>query len=316
MAHKPNTSTMIRKTWCLFIATLLFFSCTTDNMDTDNTPEVTAKLVDLTTIRQAPFFINSVIGYQWNDFYYPGANISIFSSDTSNVIGEFGAADAEEELEIIMELGRKKTIDENLKKYSSINYKKGWSYDVLDAVMLQSDYYITKKGGGTLFFTKDNSVRIEKYLLGSRYVEGFPFSSAGLFRTGHNGFDVRSTLNGIVYFTEDDIFSYDDSILIPMYQFVDYRMLIQLRYLVRNGADNVTLRGVDVDGNNIFFELKEDSDLIVLSNEFEANDIETLWFVAKGDYRVDYFKGVINSNESGQSGSLYIEYRNGESIID
>lgn len=315
MAHKITTSTVIGKIGVFCMGTLLFFSCTTDNGDTNNDPEVTAKLVELTTIRQAPFFINSVIGYQWNDFYYPGANISMFSYSTSNVIGEFGAADAEEELEIIMEIGRKRTIDENLKKYSSMNYKKGWGYDVLDAVMLQSDYYITKKDGGTLFLTKDGSVRIEKYLLGSRYVEGFAFSSAGLFRTGHNGFDTSSTLNGHVYFTEDDIFSYEESTLIPMYQFVDYRMLLQLRYLVRNGARDVSLRGVDVDGKNIFFELTADSDLIALSNELEASNIETLWFTAKGDYRVDYFEGIVIARESGSS-NLEIEYRYGVSIVE
>ncbi len=298
----------------LLFTNLILFSCTTESIDSEVNTEVSAQLAELKNIRQAPIFKNSVIGYQWNDFYYPGANISIFSYNTSNVIGEFGAADAEEELEIIMEIGRKKTIDENLKKGSSVLYKKGWDYDILDAVMLQSDYYITKKGGGTLFITKDNRIRVEKYLLGSRYVEGFAFSSAGLFRTGHNGFDHSSTLNGYIYYTDDDVFSYEEPIDIPMYQYVDYRMLIQLRSLIRNGATDMSLRGIDINGNEMFYDLSTDTDLIALSKEFELNNIETLWFKAKGNYRVDYFKGIVFARESGTGSNHEIEYRNGASI--
>jgi len=304
----------------ILYVTLLFLtalvSCEPENMDSENSDDSNIKLVELTKIRQAPAFINSVIGYQWNDFYYPGANISIFSYSTSNVIGEFGDTAAEEQLEIIMEIGRKRTIDENLKEFSSVNYKRGWNYNLIDAVMLQSDYYLTKKGDGTLFITKDNSIRIEEYLLGSRYVEGFAFSSAGFFKTGHNGFDFSDTLNGIVYYTEDDVFSFDEPKSIPMYQYVDYRMLLQLRYLVRNGAREVSLRGIDVDGEEILFDLNANTDLLSLSDEFESNNIETLWFRAKGDYRVDYFKGIIFSNESDGTGNHYIEYRRGQIVND
>lgn len=310
----------MKKVFFILLLIMLLTGCESELIDSDtsnnleNSDNASIALVELDRIRQAPAFINSVIGYQWNDFYYPGANISIFSYGTSNVIGEFGATDAEEELEIIMEIGRKKTIDENLKSFSSVNYKKGWNYDSIDAVMLQSDYYITKKGGGTLFVTKDKSIKIEAYLLGSRYVEGFAFSSAGFFATGHNGFDFSDTLNGIVYFTEDDVFSYDEPTSIPMHQYVDYRMLLQLRYLIRNGAREVSLRGINIDGEELLFNLHGDTDLIALSEEFESNNIETLWFRAKGDYRVDYFKGIIFSNESGKTGNRYIEYRKGKSI--
>ena len=99
-----------------------------------------------------------------------------------------------------------------------------------------------------------------------------------------------------------------------MHQYVDYRMLLQLRYLIRNGAREVSLRGINIDGEELLFNLHGDTDLIALSEEFESNNIETLWFRAKGDYRVDYFKGIIFSNESGKTGNRYIEYRKGKSI--
>ncbi|MDD7887862.1 hypothetical protein [Flavivirga sp. 57AJ16] len=296
--------------------TLMFLPlslCSKDNEDDfgDNESEV----VVLNTIRQTPIY-NTSNGYQWNDVNYPNSNLSIMSYSTSNVIGEFGASDAEEELEIIMEIARKTTIDENKKKVDTVNYKRAWGYDLLDAVMNKSDYYITKKEGGTLFVTKDKKFRVEKYLLGSRYVPGFAFSYAGLFRSFDNGLDLYSTLNGNIYYTDDDVFSYYEPTKIPVYQYVDYRMLLHFRFLIRNGAKDISLKGIKEDGTEMSFTLNENSDLIALSDEFEANEIETIWFLAKGNYRVDYFNGIIFSNESGDNSSHEIEYRYGEPIFD
>lgn len=295
------------------LLTLPLALCSKDNDISKD--EETPQLVELTTIRQTPLY-NTSKGYSWNDIDYPNANLSLMSFSTSNIIGEFGASNAKEELEIIMEILRKKTIDENKKKYSSVSYKKAWQYNSLDAVMNKSDYYITKKNGGDLFITKDKKFKVERYLLGSRYVEGFPFSSAGLFRSSDNGFDKTSSLNGNIYYTEDDVFSYDEPTNIPIYLYVDYRMLLHLRFLVRNGARDVSLKGVKEDGTEIVFTLNANSDLIALSEEFEANEINTLWFLAKGDYRVDYFDGVIFSKESSDNSNHKIEYKFGEPIFD
>lgn len=288
--------------------------CSSDEDITNE--EETAQLVELSKIRQTPIY-NSSNGFSWNDVNYSNTNVSLLSYSTSEAIGEFGASNADEELEIIMEILRKKTIDKNKEKGATVNYKKAWQYNLLDAVMNKSDYYISKKDGADFFFTKDKKFKIKKYLMGSRYVPGFAFSSAGLFRSfGNNPLTLESILAGTIYYTEDDVFSYDESTNIPMYQFVDYRMLLHLRFLVRNGARDITLKGIKEDGTEMLFNLDTDSDLIALSNEFEDNNIEILWFLTKGDYRVDYFEGIIFSDEASDGDRHRIEYRYGEPIFD
>ncbi|MEO9894159.1 hypothetical protein [Aurantibacter sp.] len=301
----------------ILVFTVLPLSLCSKDDDTElETPlniEETAQLVELNTIRSmSPH--NSCMGFQWNDEAYPNVNLALGISGDSQLFGELGASDADAEIHILrMEIARKKSIDENLKKYSSINYKKGWQYDVLDAVLVNTDYNITKKGGGTLFISQDEKYKIESYPFGNRYISGFAFSSAGLFRTGDNGLDLNSSLTGNIYYTEDDIFSYDEETNIPMYKFVDYRMLLHLRYLVRNGARNVSLNGIKEDGSKVSFTFDADSDLLALSEEFESNEIETIFFNADTDIRIDYFNGIIYSSEV-EDGIHRIKYKFGESI--
>ncbi len=299
----------------IFLTLPLALCSSDDEGDNPIEDETSAQLVELKTIRSmSPH--NPCKGYQWNDETYPNVNLALGISGDSQMFGELGASDADAEIQILrMEIARKKTIDENLKKYSSMNMIRGGQYDVLDAVMVNTDYKIIKKEGGTLFISQDKKYKIESYPFGNRYISGFAFSSAALFRVGDNGFDQYSSLNGNIYYTEDDVFSYDEATNIPMYQFVDYRMLLQLRFLVRNGARNVTLNGVKEDGSKVPFTLSHDSDLIALSEEFESNGIETIFFNADADLRIDYFKGLIYSSEVAD-GIHRILYKFGEPVFD
>ncbi|GAA4937694.1 hypothetical protein GCM10023314_07820 [Algibacter agarivorans] len=183
--------------------------------------------------------------------------------------------------------------------------------------MTQTDYYFYKKGGGTLFITQDKKYKIERYTFGDRYIEGFAFSSAAEFTsTGFNSNGVVDKDETSIYYTEDDVFSAEETTTIPMYRYVDYRMLLQLRFLVRNGAREVSFIGIKEDGSEIPFDLNHDSDLIALSEEFESNNIETLIFSAKGDYRIDYFKGIIYSIETDDKNLHEILYKYGKHIFD
>lgn len=307
----------------MVFTTLPLAMCTTD--DTLTSQEESAKLVELESVRSMSphnacngFTLNKVINDTWIEENYPNVNLTLGSAGSnSRILGEFGASDADSELEFRMVIARKKTIDKNKESFSNVIYRSDGRYNVLDAVMTQTDYYFYKKGGGTLFITQDKKYKTERYTFGNRYVEGFAFSSAAQFASdGNNPKGIIDKDERSIYFTEDDVFSADETQTIPMYLFVDYRMLIQLRFLIRNGARDVSFIGLDAVGTEVPINLTSDSDLIALSEEFESKNIETLIFTAKADYRIDYFRGIIFSNESDDSEIHYIEYKYGEPIYN
>ncbi|MFL1013237.1 hypothetical protein [Flavisericum labens] len=294
--------------------------CSSESDNEPETPvdiEASAQLVELKSVRSMTPH-NACKGYQWKDIDYPNANLTLGSRGDSNIIGEFGASDADAELDFRMTIARKKTIDKNKETWSGADYIRGGNYDLLDAVMTQTDYYFYKKGGGVLFISKDKKYKIERYIFGDRYVEGFALSSAAQFTSHTNGYalTLEQILDGNIYYTEDDIFSYEDATSVTVYRFVDYRMLLQLRFLIRNGARDVSLIGFKEGGGQMAFSLNDDSDLIALSEEFESNNIETIIFSAKGDYRIDYFNGTIYSREAGDGKSHEILYKNGNPVFD
>lgn len=309
------------------LITLPLAMCSNDenpNEETSIDIEANAQLVEMKKVRSMTphnacngYNLNQDINGVWVEESFPNVNLSLGFSGTSHILGEFGASDPDAILDFRMVIARKKTIDKNKESFASVNYSSDGRYSLLDAAMTQTDYYFYKKGGGTLFITKDKKYKTERYTFGDRYVEGFAFSSAAQFASyGFNSNGVVEKDETSIYYTEDNVFSADENTIIPMYRYVDYRMLIQLRFLIRNGAREVSFLGFKEDGTEISFNLNEDSDLIAISDELESNNIETIIFSAKGDYRIDYFRGIIFSDEAEDNKLHNILYKYGEPIFD
>lgn len=295
--------------------------CSPDD-DSDIPNETPTQLVELTSPRSMTPHntVKGIKGLDGEKFANVNLTLGLIAGfNVSYVFGEFGASDANEELEINMEVARKKTIDKNILDAGNIvPYMRGYAYNLLDAVMVKTDYYITKKGGGTLFITTDKKYKIENYPFKDRFDPDFAFTTAGLFTSNGNGFhdDALELLKADVYYSEDDVFS-DEATNIPMRMFVDYRMLLHLRFLVRNGAKNISLKGRKEDGSEVIFSLSTNSDLVALSDEFEANNIETVIFSAKGNYRIDFFNGFVFSSEATDDNSNHsIIYKYGNPVSD
>ena len=278
-----------------------------------------SQLVELTAMRSmSPH--NTAIGIQATDgVRYPNVNLSIGMSagiNVSYVIGDFGANDADANLDISMEVARKRTIDKNIEDAGqNVEYRKGYAYNLLDGVITKADYNITPKNSGTLFISTNNRYRVNNYPFTVRADNDGRFSAR--FFSNQNGFarDDRD-LSWDIYFEEDDVFSFEEMTSIPMRLFVDFRMLLHLRFLVRNGARDVNLMGRREDGTEISFDLQANSDLVALSDAFENNDIDTIVFSASGDYRIDFFNGFVFPSETppDDKNNHSIIYRFGEQL--
>lgn len=306
----------------LAVLPLSFCSKDEENENTDEVIASNAESVILTSARSmSPH--NTVKGIKGlRGERYLNTNLTLgFTSgyNVSFVFGNFGATDADAVLEIYMEVARKRTIDANTRDFGAITgYGRAYAFNLLDAVMVNTNYNLTKKGGGTLFITKDKQYKTDKYPFRDYFDSNFAFSTAGLFTSNANSLydDIRDVLNADVYYSEDEVFLEGELTDIPTYQFVDFRMLLHLRFLVRNGATDTKLSGINTSGEVITFTLNANSDLLALSDEFEENEIETIIFSTKGDYRIDYFNGYIFGSEIPESGIREIEYKKGKPIFE
>ena len=305
-------------------ALLLGMACTTEETEEELEAnlEVNAELVTLRNQSRSVNPHNTVKGILWDNTAYTNIDLAIGLTggfNVSFVLGDFGANDADAILDMQMRIARKSVLDYNRTQFGdSVLYATAYAYNLRDAVMDRTFYTLTKKGGGTLFVTKNGKYRVESYPFGDTFDPDNAFSTAARFASNDNGLydDAIELLNANLYYFEDEIFEADEQVTIPMHLFADYRMLLHLRYLVKQGATNIRLAGENETGTTFEYELLATSDLLALANQFEEDDLEYVYFFATGDYRIDYFRGFVFSSENPEPSNHDIEYKFGQRVTE
>jgi len=290
---------------------LSIIACSSDDSsetdaDNGNPNGENATLVNLTEIRQFEFIQPTkqglTFGTAQNPLEYTRANLYFGRNTGFDIVaGRLETnANMPSTLDMSLLLDRKATDIYNSQFRDSIeisvlshlfynNYK--------DMFITQADVSLNSKNSNAILVDETGEYAVANYPYGCG--EGTDWGDAQFFELGN--------LIGDFLFDDQNTFTQDT--IVPITEFMDFRMLTYLRFIASKGNTS-SLVALKEDGTVVNFDLNYSSDLLALSHFFDEQEITNLRFEVSGDFDIQLFRGTIRPSESPDGQTKSIEVSN------